>query len=239
MTGSVLSRVQDLSTDMGWRGVLRIAPRWLVCRRYFGVVADLHGLDLERPRPPEIRVAPLGAREVPALSEVVRTMTRDEVARRLDEGQQCTLGWWGEELAHVRWDSTVPVYLPYLGRVLRPGPGDQIVVGIHTAPAFRGRQLAGAVMMDTARRARAAGVSRLVWLVAWWNVRSLALTDQLVSQVQGTVGYWALGPCRRYFASGRVRLGADGAVCIDEVARGVRRPDARPAPPASGAKRQC
>jgi GNAT superfamily N-acetyltransferase len=212
---SVFGRVQDVSADVGWRDVLVIAPQWLVCRRYLGFVADLHGLDLECPRPPDIRVTPLDARDVPALSAVDRTLTREEVARRLDAGQECTLGWCGRELAHARWDSTVPVYLPYLGRVLRPGPDEQIVVGIYTAPAFRGRGIARMVMMDTATRARAVGVSRWVWLAAWWNARSLRLARQFESRVAGTVGCWILGPYRRYFATGHIRLEPDGSVSMD------------------------
>ena len=225
--------------DIGWREVLRIAPQWLVCRRYLGLVAHLRDLALERPQLREIRVTSLDAADVPAVSALDRAMTREEVTRRLEEGQQCTLGWWGRDLAHLRWDSTSPVYLPYLGRVLRPGRGDQAVVGIFTAPAFRGRGIAGAVMMDASRRARAVGVSRLVWLAAWWNTRSLALAEQFASRVEGAVGYWALGPCRRYFASGHIRLEADGSVRIDAAEPNVRRADTLSLSSPSGATPQC
>jgi GNAT superfamily N-acetyltransferase len=235
----MLRRVRDVSADVGWREVLRIAPRWLVCRRYFGIVADLGDLAPERARPAEIRVTNLDAADLPALAALDPAMTREEVARRLREGQQCTLGWWGRELAHHRWDSTGPTRLPYLGRVLRPGCGDQLVVGIYTAPSLRGRGLAGAVMMDASRRARAVGVSRLVWLAAWWNTPSMALSEQVASRVVGTVGYWALGPWRRYFATGRVWIEPDGSVRIDAAAPDVRGPKEASRPSASGATRQC
>lgn len=225
--------------DVGWLAVLRIAPQWLICRRYLGFVANLHDSALERPQPPEIRVTGLDAASVPAVSALDRAMTREEVARRLEEGQQCTLAWWGRELAHYRWDSTSPVHLPYLGRVLRPERGDQVVVGLYTAPAFRGRGIAGAVMMDAGRRARAAGVSRLVWLAAWWNTRSLALGEQIASRVEGAVGYWALGPCRRYFASGHIRLEPDGSFRIDAAEPSVRCPNRSSLSSPSGARRQC
>ncbi len=215
MASATFRRVQDVSMDIGWGEVLRIAPLWLVCRRYLGFAADLHGLALDHPSRPEIRMATLAPADLPALRALNPAMTREEIARRLDEGQQCTLGWWGRELAHARWDSLVPVHLPYLGRVLRPGHGSQIVVGIYTAPVFRGRGVAGAVMHDTALRARAAGVRRWVWLAAWWNRRSFALADQMAAHVHGAVGYWALGPWRRYFASGGIRLEPDGSFRID------------------------
>ena len=232
-------RVQDVSADVGWGEVLRIAPQWLLCRRYLGLTADLRKATLEHAQSPGIRVANLETGDVPALRACDPAMTREEVARRLDEGQRCTLGWWGGELAHHRWDSASPVHLSYLGRVLRPGPGQQVVVGIYTAPAFRGRGIAGAVMMDACRRARAAGVTRLVWLAAWWNVRSFALAEQLLSRVEGTVGYWALGPWRRYFSSGHVRLEPDGSVSIEVSETREGRPDASSAAAPSGAGRQC
>ena len=228
MAQSTLRRVRDLSADIGWREFLKIAPQWLVCRRYLALAADLEGLVLDRPSRPELRVTGLEPADVAALCALEPVMTREEVARRLAAGQRCTLGWWGRELAHVRWDSPAPVHLPFLERVLQPGPGDEIVVGIYTAPAFRGHGIAGAVMVDTARRARDAGARRWVWLAAWWNRRSLALADQFASRVEGTVGYWKLGPWRRYFASGRIRLGPDGTIRFDDGApSATRRVDAR------------
>jgi len=234
VTLATFSRARDISADVGWLAVLRVAPQWLVCRRYLGLSADLDDAVLERPQRPEVRVAPLDSRDVVALSAVDHTLTREEVIRRLDEGQQCTLGWWGHELAHVRWDSTAAAYLPYLGLSLRPGCADQVVVGIYTKPAFRGHGVAGAVMMEAARRARAAGVTRLVWVAAWWNTRSLALARQTASRIEGTVGYWTLGPWRRYFASGGIRIAQDASFSIDR-----RLAAARSTPRDSCAKRQC
>jgi hypothetical protein len=83
-------------------------------------------------------------------------------------------------------------------------------------------------MVDTARGARDAGVRRWVWLAAWWNRRSLALADQFASRLEGTVGYWKLGPWRRYFASGRIRLGPDGTIHFDaDGPSATRRVDGR------------
>ena len=221
-----LSRLQNVAVDLGWPGALRITPQWLVSRRYFGLVADLDALTLEDPQRREIRVTALDATDVSSVCAFDRGWTDAEVLRRLDEGQQCTLGWWHGELAHVRWDSTAPVYLPYLDRVLRPGPGDQVVVEIHTAAAFRGRGVAGAVMVDASRRARALGISRLVWVAPWWNTRSLALGQQFASRIVGVVGYWILGPWRRYFASGAVHFEPNHSFRIDTAAPALRRLDA-------------
>jgi GNAT superfamily N-acetyltransferase len=106
------------------------------------------------------------------------------------------------------------VYLPYLGRVLRPLPGDQIVAGIYTSPRYRGHGIASAVMREGIVRARASGVVRLVWLAAWWNTRSLGLAEQMASRVVGAVEYWALAGLRRYVVTGGVRIEDDGDVVI-------------------------
>jgi hypothetical protein len=207
-------QLRDVAVDLGWRQALRVAPRWLVRRRYHAMDADVQGRAPDLTRPSELRIALLTGTDVPALAALDPAMTPGEVARRLGEGQRCLLGWWAGELAHYRWESPRPAYLGYLGRVLRPLPGDGIVVGIYTAARHRGRGIANAVMMEGIAQARAAGTSRIVWLTAWWNARSLGLADQVDSRVLGTVGYWGLGRHRRYFATGHVRLERDGAVVI-------------------------
>lgn len=213
---TLIHRAREVLRDIGWRRAIRVLPRWWICRRYLGLVADLEGLELDGAGPSEVRVTRLDAADGPALGALDPTMTGQEVARRVAAGQACLLGWWGRELVHYRWESTVPTSLSYLGRLLRPAPGDQIIVGIYTAPAFRGRGVASAVMRQAMERARATGVSRLVWLAAWWNTRSLGLAGQVGSRVVGTVGYWGLGSYRRYFATGRIRIERDGSVRIGE-----------------------
>jgi GNAT superfamily N-acetyltransferase len=223
----LVRQLREVSLDLGWRRALRLAPRWLVHRRYLTVVSDLGAWEPDLGRPADVSVRRLRDADVPALAALDPAMTAEAVARRLEDGQQCTLGWWNGELAHYRWVSALPVHLPYLGKVLRPLPGDQIVVGIHTAPALRGRRIAHAVMMADIARARAAGVTRLVWLVAWWNARSLGLADQCQARVVGTVGYWALGRRRRYFATGDARLEPHGVVVAAGAGGPGRDGDAR------------
>jgi GNAT superfamily N-acetyltransferase len=206
-----------------------VAPRWLICRRYLVLAVDLRNAGLESPRSSEIRVTHLDG-DGAELGELDPAMTRQEVTRRLAEGQQCLLGWWGHELAHYRWETTAPASLPYLGRVLRPAPGDQIVVEIYTAARFRGRGIASVVMLTGMERARPAGVSRLVWLVAWWNRRSLALADQVGSRMVGSVGYWRLGTHRRYFATGDVSIELDGSFSIGVATAGSTEEHRRVAP---------
>ena len=56
-------------------------------------------------------------------------------------------------------------------------------------------------------RARACGLTRLVGLVAWWNTPARHVMEGKTGRkVVGSIGYWAMGPGRRYFARGGVRL---------------------------------
>jgi RimJ/RimL family protein N-acetyltransferase len=188
-----------------------------VRRRYLALEAWLAAAHVEE-QPAELRATPLGDADWPALAALDPTMTRAEVARRRGEGQACVLGWWRDELVHHRWTSTQPAYLPYLGRVLRPLPGEQIVVGVYTAPRFRSHHIASLVMHADMRRAWTSGLRRLVWLAAWWNAPSLKLAEQVDSRVVGTAEYWAVGRFRRYRVTGGVRIERDGAVVIGRSA---------------------
>jgi len=47
---------------------------------------------------------------------------RDLLARRLDKGQICFLGWSGEDLVHARWMFSGTFYVPYLRRRIALGP---------------------------------------------------------------------------------------------------------------------
>jgi len=136
-----------------------------------------------------------------------------EVWRRLDAGQECWAAWIAGELAHWRWEATRPVFLPYLRRTLRPAPGDLCVVDVYTTPRYRGLGLHTAGTFLALDRARARGLSRLVGLVAWWNTPARhVMVGKTGRTIVGSVGYWAMGLKRRYFARGGVRLEGDEIV---------------------------
>jgi hypothetical protein len=57
----------------------------------------------------------------------------------------------------------------------------------------------------------------VIVLVASWNAPSLhAARVKIRHTVAGTVGYWRLGPWRRSFATGAVRLEGRTGVRVDE-----------------------
>ena len=228
---SLVRRLREVTAELGWRRALAVAPRWLVSRRYLVFVSDLRAPQPDSVPPAELRVTLLRDPDPGTMPALDAAMAPREAERRLGEGQWCLLGWWGADLAHCRWESSRPTYLPYLAQVLRPLPGDLLVASIWTAPRYRGRGVASAVMMVGVERARAAGYSRLVWLTAWWNAPSLRLVPKVTGpRLVGTVGCRGLGRARRWFVTGDARLDRDGSVVvlaappIDPVAFAVGRP---------------
>ena len=121
---SLIRRLRDVTTELGWQRTLAIAPRWLVSCRYLVFVSDLRAPQPGSIPPAELRVTLLRDLDPAALAALTAAMVPDDAARRLREGQWCLLGWWGADLAHCRWESDRPTYLPYLARVVRPLPGD-------------------------------------------------------------------------------------------------------------------
>lgn len=212
---SLIRRLREVTTELGWRRTLAIGPRWLVSRRYLVFVSDLRAPQPGSIPPAELRVTLLRDLDPAALAALTAAMVPDDAARRLREGQWCLLGWWGADLVHCRWESDRPTYLPYLARVVRPLPGDLLVASIWTAPRYRGRGVASAVMMAGVERARAAGYARLVWLTAWWNTPSLGLVPKVAGpRLVGTVESRGLGRARRWLATGDAHLDPDGSVVV-------------------------
>jgi hypothetical protein len=160
-----------------------------------------------------VRWGPLSPAEAASVTALNPALTADEVRRRWDEGQQCVGGWLHGSLVHCWWESTRPVYLPYLGRVFKPAPGDVCVVEIFTAPAVRARGIASAAAVRALHRARGQGLTRSIGFIACWNAPSLRIGQVTTGRtVEGTVGYLRLGPWRRHFATGAVRFTGDGEV---------------------------
>ncbi len=214
----MLARLRSVAIDLGWPRALRVAAAWALCRRYLLFRVDLPTLRARVAAapslPPAMRVALLTDRDRPALQALDAAMTPAEVSRRQAEGQECLLAWWRDELVHYRWSVAGAAYLPYLGRRLAPPPGEVLVVENYTAPRARRRGIGSLAMMADVARHDATGRVGAVWLSAWWNAGSLALSHQLGARVVGSVGYWGAGPLRRYFATGAGGFDADGTVVV-------------------------
>jgi GNAT superfamily N-acetyltransferase len=212
----LLSRLRDAYRAQGPQLPL-VAARWLVRPEYLVIVRDLgRGTPTFEARD-DVRWAPLGEADLPALLEISPTLTEADVRRLWAEGQECLTAWIGDTPVFYRWDSAGPSYLPYLDRTFLPRPGDLLLSQVFTHPAYRTRGLLSASSALVVPRARERGARRVVALVAWWNRPTLHVArDKYRHTVAGTVGYWHLGPWRRYFTTGLVRLDGHGGIRVDE-----------------------
>ena len=202
----LLSRLRDAYRAQGsWLPLA--AARWMVRPEYVVIVRDLgRGTPTFETRD-DVRWALLGEADLPALLAISPTLTEADVRRLWAERQECLAAWIGDTLVFYRWDSARPAYLPYLGRTFLPRPGDLLLSQVFTHPAYRTRGLLSASSPLVVPRARERGARRVVALVAWWNRPTLHVArDKYRHTVAGTVGYWQLGPWRRSFATGAVRL---------------------------------
>jgi hypothetical protein len=219
LVGVLLFRLQEARRALGDVEQAGVLARWLVRREYLVTVKDLRG-DLPTARPVDgVRWRPLDDAEIPLVAATRPTLTEAEVRHRLAEAQQCWVGWVGERPVHWRWEADADVHLPYLGRRLRPNPGERWVVDVYTDPAHRARGLYTASTALALRRAREHGFVHLLGMVASWNRPARHVMQVKVGRkVIGSVGYWQVGPWRRYFSRGAVRFAPDGAIRVDDRA---------------------
>jgi hypothetical protein len=204
-------RVCDAVEAVGTRRAIALAPVWSVRRSFVVLVRDLGS---EPPPPLSAPPATLASVAWTAIEELDASglqqleswLPASEVVRRRREGQRCDLAWIGGRLAHFRWEATGSVYLPYLGAVFVPAPGDRIGTQAFTVPAFRRR---GLHSWSTARALRTAWneqARRSISLVAGWHPAARRVVEMKARRVPvGTVGLWTLGPVRRWFATGIAR----------------------------------
>jgi len=203
----LLFRLLEANRTLGLSRMLWVGPRWLIHREFLVLVRDLRRPLPESPRYESIRWTTLTEAEIHQVRVIDPRMSETEIRRRWEEGQECLLCWSGESLAHYRWDTTRPAYLPYLGKTFRPLDGDIYAASIFTHPTLRGRGFHEISSIMALQRARDRGFARSVTVVAWWNAPSLRVNREKTGRIiAGTVGFWNAGLWRHYFASGEVFL---------------------------------
>lgn len=199
-------RLEEAAHILGWR-LIWVAPVWTLRPRHVVLVRDLTTPLPDAPCRPDLHWTQLTEADIPRVVALDPRLGPGEIQRRLAEGQACHLCWVGESVAHYRWEASRPAYLPYLGLTVRPLPGDVCGAGVFTDPTFRRAGIHTATTLAALHRLRALGHRRAIAFVAWWNGPSLRVErDRAGRTVVGAVGYWNLGPWRRYVGEGRVRL---------------------------------
>jgi GNAT superfamily N-acetyltransferase len=212
--GGRVRRLLDAARTLGARRITPSLLRWTVLREFVVFARDLRVPSPDEVPDPSLYWTDLSGSTAPLLTEIDPAFDAKELGRLLREGQYCRLGWMGSRLVHYRWDTLQPAYLPYLGRRYRPREGDVLTSWLYTAPDRRGRGVQRASHADLREQALARGCRRSLGIVAVWNAPSLRTNDHTGRTRVGTVGYVAIGPWRRYFATGSVRLDRDGDVTV-------------------------
>jgi hypothetical protein len=164
LVGVLLFRLQEARRVLGDVEQAAVLARWLIRREYLVTAKDLREGLPTAPPVDGVRWRPLDDADIPLVVATRPTLGEAEVRHRLAEAQQCWVGWVGTRPVHWRWEADADVFLPYLGRRLRPNPGERWVVDVYTDPAYRGRGLdrARAPACPRARPRPSAGNRRLV-----------------------------------------------------------------------------
>ena len=201
-----LAHLRDAYQAQGARLPL-VAIRWLIRPEYLVTVRPASRVAPAWAGSDELRWVPLEEAHLPAILALSPTLTETEIRRLWAEGQECLTCWIDDTLVFFRWVTTEPAYQAHLHRTFLPGPGDLLGWGIYTHPAYRNRGLMSASSAAMMPLVTERGVRRVIALIAFWNAPSLhATVVKIGNTVAGTVGYWRVGPWRRPFATGAVRL---------------------------------
>lgn len=194
----------------GFARAVQLASRWAVRREFQVFCRDLQAPVPEMAGVSSFQWTHLIEADIPRLRTLNPALAEAEVRRRLREGQDCLLCWFGDTLVHYTWRAVTPVYLPYLRKTIHPLEGDVFVVESFTHPAFRRRGIHAWSINRTAREARDSGFRRRLSMVPWWNIPSLRALSKNGCTVVGRVGYWSTGLGCHHFATGDVCLNHEG-----------------------------
>ena len=211
----LVHRLRDARNTIGIARLAWTIPRWLIRREFLVTVKDLTGPLPSISPVPDVTWRRLTDAEIPGLVASSPTLSPAEVWRRLQEGQECWVGWMGETAAHWRWETHREAHLPYLRRSVLPLAGDLWVVEVYTHPSHRRRGLYTAATVMAMHRARERGHIRLIGLIASWNEPARRVAEEKFQRtVVGTAGYWVLGRWRPPIVTGSVRLDDKGHVFV-------------------------
>jgi GNAT superfamily N-acetyltransferase len=152
----------------------------------------------------------LGERAAALIPQINPGARPQTIRRLLEQGATCYAARRGGRIVHYRWYTSQPVWLDFLQLRWVPQPGDYTTLSAFTIPEYRGRGLSRRYSDAGLARARASGLKRAVFTVAWWNVPAVVLERDRTATRVGDVTLWKLGPWRVHSRSGAVTIeGAD------------------------------
>jgi GNAT superfamily N-acetyltransferase len=213
-------RYRDVSDLLGpWR-TLALTPGWLLFREFVVVEHDLREPLPDVHRPAGLSFRLLAPVDRARLSEINPSLSHAEIARRFNEGEVCLVGWLGREPVYYHWWITArPPFLSFIRLPLLLEPSVLLSGDVFTRQAFRGQGIGRAGKVEAWRWARDQGYRREIGFAAVWNVPSLRLSRSIGRRPVARVGWWQLGPWRRYVLRGAARLERGALIIHAEPAR--------------------
>jgi ribosomal protein S18 acetylase RimI-like enzyme/CelD/BcsL family acetyltransferase involved in cellulose biosynthesis len=193
-----LDRLRAGAPDVVQRAMARVAS-YATLHLYRG---ELFTRDVREPDDLTIRL--FGRADFDALSEAAR----DEFATRLDlQAGYCRQKWErGDTVvlaevsgrpAGIVWCARTAVYVPDIGREVRPGAGECYIHDVYVHPDQRGRQVAPAMLDFLARELRARDVYRAWALIERSNTASTRAFEKAAYASVADVVYARMGLASR------------------------------------------
>lgn len=160
------------------------------------------------------------------------TLTLAEVQRRLSAGHWCFVVRHAGAMVHAGWAGAGRAWIDYLGCELPLGAGEAYQYGSYTAPAYRGRDLAGARVAMMARWLHARGYRRLLAGVLPENWMAFRPLEKVGYRPVGWIGVVRFGWWRRTVGVvpraaariGRQPTGAELPAYWDQILQAFHRP---------------
>jgi ribosomal protein S18 acetylase RimI-like enzyme len=193
-------RLRGAAPDVVKRGMARVAT-YATLHLYRG---ELFTRDVREPGDLSIR---LFAR---ADFEALEEQAREEFCARLDlspgycrqkwdRGDMVVLADISGRAAGIVWCARASVYVPDIGREVRPGPGECYIHDVFVHPDERGRQVAPAMLDFLARELRARDVYRAWALIERSNTASTRAFEKAAYASVADVVYARMGLASRLF----------------------------------------
>lgn len=128
-------------------------------------------------------------------AEILTRLELDEAycREKWRRGDLVVLARLGGQPAGIAWCAFRPVYVPEIGREVRPGPSECYIHDVFVAPAARGRGVAPYMLEDLARRLRQRDIYRAWALIQPSNVASTRAFEKAAYASVADVIYARMG----------------------------------------------
>lgn len=159
------------------------------------------------------RMSLLGAADLPRYAAFRPEADLEELQRRLDRGECCFIMEVGGEIAHACWIANKSTRIDYLDCDVELPSDACYAYEAYTHPAFRGCGLAGARVRRMEPELMRMGYRRTLAVVGPENHRAIYFNTAAGNEVVGRIGYYQIGPWRRYFS--KPDPGRESAALLD------------------------